>query len=63
MDSFNPVAKRLNLVARLKSRKSNALLIPNDALLLASLYFARGPTLSPQKQVPFAATRKHLKKK
>lgn len=63
MDSFNPVAKKLNLVARHKSRKSNALLIPNDALLLALLYFARRPTLFAQKQVHLQQLESILKKK
>lgn len=32
-----------------KSRNSNALLIPNDALLLASLYFGKRPMLPKSK--------------
>lgn len=62
MDSFKPTAKKLNLVARHKSRKSNALLIPNDALLPALLFCARMPTLFAQKQVRLQQLESLLKK-
>lgn len=62
MDSLNPVAKKLNFVARQQSRKSNALLIPNYALLLALLYFASRPTLFAQKQVHLQQLESILKK-